>query len=114
MPDTRPLRDELQATLDARRDLGPDYEPALIDSFVDRIDATITARVRAELDHHGAAPRRKPPASQLIPLALGSMGLGIPLTAIGAAQAGGVGLLIVWLAIVVINVAAAVAIIRRP
>ncbi|AQZ70610.1 hypothetical protein BKM31_23770 [[Actinomadura] parvosata subsp. kistnae] len=110
MPDKR-LRDELQATLDARRDLGPEYESALIDSFVERLDATIAARVRAELDHHDpvrSAPRRHP----MVPIALGSLGIGVPLTAV-AASAGGAGLLVAWMAIVVINVAAAVAIMRR-
>ncbi|SDI36579.1 hypothetical protein [Nonomuraea jiangxiensis] len=113
MPDKR-LRDDLQATIDARRDLGPDYEPALVESFVERLDATIAARVRAELDRHGPAPhKRSAPGAAMIPIALGSMGLGIPLTAIAASNAGLVGLTITWLSIVVINVAAAVAIAMR-
>lgn len=116
MPDMRPIRDDLQATLDARRDLGPEYEAALVDSFVERLDATIAARVQAELHGHGHAPGKpKQPSSgaAMIPIALGSMGIGIPLTAIAAGNAGLVGLTITWLAIVVINVAAAVAIMRR-
>ncbi|MFG1707310.1 hypothetical protein ACFLIM_29340 [Nonomuraea sp. M3C6] len=117
MPDNR-IRDDLQATIDARRDLGPDYEAALVESFVERLDATITARVRAELDHgpdyRGAPPhKRQTPGAAMIPIALGSMGIGIPLTAIAAGNAGLVGLTITWLAIVVINVAAAAAIMRR-
>ncbi|TMR98560.1 hypothetical protein [Nonomuraea basaltis] len=119
MPDKRPLRDDLQATLDARRDLGPDYESALVESFVERLDETIAARVRAELDHYGPEPhkvkKRKSEnhGAAMIPIALGSMGLGIPLTAIAAGNAGMVGLTITWLAIVIINVAAAAAIMRR-
>ncbi|MGW0810399.1 hypothetical protein [Nonomuraea sp. NPDC002799] len=114
MPDKRPLRDDLQATLDARRDLGPDYETALVESFVERLDETISARVRAELHHHGGGPPKKGnPGTAMIPIALGSMGIGIPLTAIAAANAGLVGLTITWLAIVIINVAAAGAIMRR-
>jgi hypothetical protein len=116
MPDMRPTKDDLQATLDARRDLGPDYEAALVDSFVERLDATIAARVQAELDTHGPAPRKPKqhnPGGAMIPIALGSMGLGIPLTAIASSNAGLVGLTITWLAIVAINVAAAVAIMRR-
>ncbi|TDE43318.1 hypothetical protein E1295_26470 [Nonomuraea mesophila] len=114
MPDQRPLREDLQATLDARRDLGPDYEEALVDSFAQRLDDTIAARVRAELDRNGAPPRKKStPGGSMIPVALGSMAMGIPLTAIASANAGLVGLLITWLAIVAINVAAAAAIMRR-
>ncbi|MEV4222653.1 MULTISPECIES: hypothetical protein [unclassified Nonomuraea] len=118
MRETSPMREDLQATLDARRDLGPEYEAALVDSLVERIDATIAARVAAELQYQGVAPRKPPKhkssGTGIIPVALGSMGIGIPLTAIAAGSAGIAGLLITWIAIVVINVAAAAAIIRRP
>ncbi|MFD1537163.1 hypothetical protein [Nonomuraea guangzhouensis] len=120
MPEMRPIREDLQATLDARRDLGPDYEAALVESFVERLDATIAARVRAELHTHGAGPgpgpgpgRSKSPGAAMIPIALGSMGIGIPLTGIAVHEAGGLGLVITWFAIVLINVAAAAAIMRR-
>ncbi|MBB6551943.1 hypothetical protein [Nonomuraea rubra] len=112
MPDKR-LRDDLQATLDARRDLGPEYETALVDSFVERLDATIAARVRAELDHADPVRvKRRHPTAPMVPIVLGSLGIGVPLTAI-AASAGGEGLFVAWLSIVLINVAAAVAIMRR-
>ncbi|WP_043616955.1 hypothetical protein [Nonomuraea candida] len=114
MPDKRPLRDDLQATLDARRDLGPEYEAALVESFVDRLDVAIAARVQAELGRHGAAPgKRSRPETPMIPIVLGSLGIGVPLTAIGGTTGGPVGLLVVWLSIVVINVAAAAAVMRR-
>ncbi|MFI7446168.1 hypothetical protein ACIBQX_01600 [Nonomuraea sp. NPDC049714] len=114
MRDTRPLREDLQATLDARRDLGPEYEPALVDSLVERLDATIAARVDAELHLRGVrSPKQRASGSAMIPIALGSMGIGIPLTAI-ASSVGLVGLLAAWMAIVVINVASAVVIMRRP
>ncbi|MEU6717225.1 hypothetical protein ABZ897_37670 [Nonomuraea sp. NPDC046802] len=110
MPDKRPIRDDLQATLDARRDLGPEYETELVESFVERLDETIAARVRAELHHRGATPQKK--GSPMIAITLGSLGIGVPLTAIAAGSAGLVGLMIAWAAIVVINVAAAVAVHR--
>lgn len=114
MSDKR-LRDDLRATLEARRDLGPDYEPALIDSFMERLDATIAARVRAELDHHGVAPRKKTgQGTPLVPIALGSLGIGVPLTAIAGTTGGAFGLLVAWAAIVLVNVAAAAAFMRRP
>ncbi|MFG2074082.1 hypothetical protein [Nonomuraea maritima] len=114
MSDMRPLRDDLQATFDARRDLGPEYERALIDSFADRLDETITARVRAELERGQGHQAKRSPASQMTPIVLGSMGLAIPLTAIATSNAGRLGLIIVWMAIVAVNVAAAVAVMRRP
>lgn len=114
MSDKR-LRDDLQATLDARRDLGPEYEAALIDSFMERLDATIAHRVRAELDLHEPAPRgkRQSPAGPMVPIVIGSLALGIPLTGIAGSSAGATGLLITWMAIVAINVAAAAVLMRR-
>ncbi|MDA0635646.1 hypothetical protein OUY22_19680 [Nonomuraea sp. MCN248] len=114
MQQERDVRDELRATIDARRDLGPDYEAALVDSLADRLDATITARVEAELKRRGKEVKRKEdnPRS-IVPIVLGSMAIGIPLTAI-ASQAGTVGLLVAWLSIVLINIAAAGALMRRP
>ncbi len=118
MPDMRPLREDLQATLDARRDLGPEYEAALIDSFVERLDATIAARVRAEIAAEGAASRKpgkgqRNGAATMIPVAIGSLVLGVPLTSIASSNSGLVGLIVTWLAIAVINVAAALAVARR-
>ncbi|HEY0775954.1 MAG TPA: hypothetical protein VGD51_17850 [Nocardioidaceae bacterium] len=46
MDDARGLeREELEATLEVRRELGPSYEPALVDSFVDRIERAVEACV---------------------------------------------------------------------
>ncbi|MEW9550950.1 hypothetical protein [Nonomuraea sp. NPDC050783] len=118
MQDKRPLREDLKATLDARRDLGPDYETALVESFMDRLDETIAARVRAELGagaagHRPARPKEQVPAKAMIPISLGSLGIGVPLTAIAGGSAGLQGLVIAWLSIVIINVAAAAAVMRR-
>ncbi|GGP06323.1 hypothetical protein LDL08_17455 [Nonomuraea glycinis] len=114
MRDTSPLREDLQATLDARRDLGPDYEPALVDSLVERLDATIAARVAAELHLRGVPPaKQRASGSAMIPIALGSMGIGIPLTAI-ANSSGLVAIVVTWIAIVAINMASAMVIMRRP
>lgn len=112
-----PIREDLRATIDARRDLGPDYEAALVDSFAERLDATIAARVRAEVDAYGPRPKSKKKSdgggAAMIPIALGSMALGIPLTAIAGSYAEGPGILLVWIAIVIINIASAGAIASR-
>ncbi|WP_271217513.1 hypothetical protein [Streptosporangium carneum] len=106
----------MRATIEARRDLGPDYEAALVESFVERLDATIAARVRAEIQGNGFHPQQPhaqhPPqrkgANPSIAIALGSMGIGVPLTAIGAGSAGTAGLLLAWGGIVAINFAHAI------
>ncbi|NUR89331.1 MAG: hypothetical protein HOY71_35050 [Nonomuraea sp.] len=99
------IREDFRATLDARRELGPDYEAALVDSFVDKVEEAIRAR--------GLSPSPPPPppparnSAHTVAMALGSMALGIPIVAIGAATAGLVGLLAALLAVVLINVAVA-------
>ncbi|MEV8631631.1 hypothetical protein AB0395_08240 [Streptosporangium sp. NPDC051023] len=105
----------MRATIEARRDLGPEYESALIESFVERLDATIAARVRAEMQGAGYRPQHlnQPPppprknGNGALPLALGSMALAIPLTAI-ATESGTVGVLLAWGGIVAVNFAHAI------
>ncbi|WP_440105262.1 hypothetical protein [Streptosporangium sp. H16] len=106
MQDYQDIRQDMRATVEARRDLGPEYEAALIESFVSRLDATIAHRVRAEM-HASGAPKAKSRknSNSSIPLALGSMGIGIPLTAIAAQTSGTAGLLLAWGGIVAINFA---------
>jgi hypothetical protein len=112
-------RDELQATLRARTEVGRELEPHLIDSFLDRIersiDARADARIEARLRAHGglgtARQDRPGPAASTVALALGSMAFGVGAT--GAASAFGdvMGFLaaaVVWAAIAAINVAHAV------
>ncbi|MFC4587763.1 hypothetical protein [Sphaerisporangium corydalis] len=121
MPDNTLPRDELRATVEARRELGPDYEHALIESFIEKIDAAIDTRVRSEVaaqngyghqgapftgQHQGQGKAAKQ-VDGTIPIALGSLGIGIPLTAIAATQAGPAGLFLAWTGIILVNVAAA-------
>ncbi len=105
-------RQDLRATLEARRDLGPDYEDALVESFLEKLDREITARVQAEVASQSPKVQPKPDMTH-IPIALGSMGIGIPLTAIAANFAGAAGLFLAWSGIVVINVAYALSRRRR-
>lgn len=113
----------MRATLEARRDLGPEYETALLESFVDRVQATIADRVRAEVEArlgpplHPASPpyppypaRHQPQANRdTLWIALISLGAGIPLSGIAAATAGWAGLLLAWIGIVAINIIGALA-----
>jgi hypothetical protein len=113
VPDNSLPRDELRATVEARRDLGSDYESALIESFIEKIDNVIDARVRAEVaaqsGYRGAqsGPGKNKGSDPTIGIALGSLGIGIPLTAIAADQAGPAGLFLAWTGIVLVNIAAA-------
>ena len=100
---------EFRAAAEVHRELGPEYDKAVVESFLDRIGAEIDARVDTRLnrDRQPAAPAKVAPSGMA--LALGSIALGIPISAIvvaaGKDPVGLPGLLVVWLAIACINVA---------
>jgi hypothetical protein len=109
---------ELRAAAETHKELPSEYRDAVLESFVDRVGREIDARVDARLAQAAArpvaqqpappppAPRQPRPVSVMI-LALGSIALGIPLSAIalaaGSHPAGFGGLLVIWIAITVIN-----------
>lgn len=98
---------EVRAAAEIHRELGPDYQDAVIESFVERVGREIDARVDGRL----AAARQDAgqPAKQnrQLALAIVSMSLGVPLSGISLGLSSGdqlIGLAIVWIAIAVINV----------
>lgn len=101
-------RDELAAALAARRDLGPAYDDALADSFVDKIDQQIEARVDQRLSERGgkgARAQSDEAGQRQWVLGIISLGTGIPITAIAGGTADMPGILIAWLGIVGVNAA---------
>ncbi len=103
---------EIRAAAETHRDLGPEYQSAVIESFLDRVGTEIDARVDARLaaaQMTSARPAKQHKEGAPLALAIVSMALGIPLTAIALAVGhnppGFAGLLVIWLAIAVINVA---------
>jgi hypothetical protein len=100
MSEQQEFRHELEATLAAREEVGEELEPQLVDRFADRIESEIDLRAR-ELERH-----RRPRSGHngpMIPLALGSLGLAIPLMGIAGGTAGFPGVLVVCIAIVLVN-----------
>ena len=109
---------ELRAAAETHKELPAEYRDAVLESFVERVGREIDARVDARLAQAASrpaapqptppppAPRPPKPVSAMV-LALGSIALGIPLSAIavgvGANPAGFAGLLVIWIAIAVIN-----------
>ncbi len=88
---------EIRAAAAAHKELGPEYSDAVIDSFLERVDREITARVDARL---GPVSREQPvepvqPAHSnsrravLTGVAIGIFVTGVPSTMV-AASAGGV------------------------
>lgn len=120
------LRRELDATLQARKELGKEYEDELVDSFLKRLDSRLDARVNRAVAERAddyepsyrdrdyrdrGRPRRGGwgPGRPGNRLAVISLALGIPLTAIASSPASGgfAGLLACWAGIVGVNFAAA-------
>lgn len=111
------LRRELDATLQTRRELGPEYESELVDSFLEkidrRLDSVIERRVRrqtAEQQMAAARGARAPRGGEspegpgtVFGLAAISLVLAIPLSAIAAVNAGLPGLLVCWAGIFGVN-----------
>ncbi len=108
------LKKELNATLQARRELGEEYESALVDSFLEkvdqRIDGAVDRRLRRQLAEQqmvtarGArSPRPTDSFGERFGFGIVSLVLAIPLSGIGGGVAHLPGLLVTWAGIVGVN-----------
>jgi hypothetical protein len=83
-------KDEAQAALAARRELGPDYEDELATRFAERIEARLRER--------SPAKRNESPAVVIV-----SLLVAIPLIAIAGSTVGLAGVIVVCAALVLVN-----------
>jgi hypothetical protein len=98
MPDDVVLREELRSAIEARKELGEEMEPAVIDTFVERIERRLADRSDAgDL----ASKRRRDHQKEMV---LGSMAVSIPLFTVAAIFTGLAGVIVVCVALVVIAV----------
>jgi Flp pilus assembly protein TadB len=91
-------KDELRATIAARKELGEDMEPALIDSFVERIEQRLAERSG---ESEKSLQRKREHQKEMV---LGAMGISVPLFALAAIFAGIAGVIVVCSALVLIAV----------
>ena len=91
-------RDELEAAIEARKELGAELEPAVIDSFVERIEKSLVQR---DDQREKALKRSREHQKEML---LGAMGLSIPLMAIAAIFTGLAGVIAVCVAIGVVAI----------
>ena len=68
---------ELEATLAAREEIGEELEPQLVERFADRIEQEIDRRAKEQACRQRTRSRGH--NAPMIPLALGSLGIAIPL-----------------------------------
>ena len=99
-PHDRITRDDVSSLVGARRELGEDMEPELVDAFLDRVDAAVEARAREKRPLPFDDGR-----GERLALAIVSLGTGIPITAIAADGGGVQGIIVAWLGIVGVNFA---------
>ncbi|TXS40798.1 hypothetical protein EAO75_38545 [Streptomyces sp. uw30] len=109
------LKKELNATLHARRELGDDYESALVDSFMEkvdqRIDGAVERRMRRQMAEQqmvvargSRSPKPTDSFGERFGFGIVSLVLAVPLSAIGGGVSGLPGLLVAWVGIVGVNV----------
>jgi len=90
------VKEELEAAIAARTEMGADMEPAVIDAFVARIERRLVER--ADRDER-ALKRQRDHEKEMV---LGSMAISVPLFAIAAVFTGLAGVVAVLVALVVI------------
>ncbi|HEY2935058.1 MAG TPA: hypothetical protein VGJ25_00575 [Gaiellaceae bacterium] len=91
-------RDELASALEARRELGPEYEDEVFDALLERLDRRLQQR---DTDSERALQRRREHQKEMI---LGSMGISIPLVVVAGIFGGVPGIALVCAALAVIAV----------
>jgi Flp pilus assembly protein TadB len=85
-------RKDVQAALEARRELGPHYEDEIVDSLVKKIDQRLA-------EQQPQQPTRLERRGAITPLLLGMFGCGVAVTAILATHSSAWIVPIVWIAL---------------
>ncbi len=102
-------RDEMESLLAARQELGPSMEPALVDSFADKIMVEVQRQTQIKLAaqqqqmEHTRGGKKQ--GDGRLTLAIVSLVMSIPLTAIALDLSSIWMAAIVWIGIVLINFA---------
>jgi hypothetical protein len=92
-------KDELQAAIEARKEVGTELEPAVIDGFVARIEQRLADRAE---ENERSLKRKREHQKEMV---LGAMAISIPLLAIAAIFTGLAGVIAVCAALAVIAIA---------
>lgn len=93
--------EEVEAAIAARKELGAEMEPALVDAFVERIEKRIAERHRESEQ----SLRRK--RKHQLAMTLGAMVISIPILGIAAGTTGLAGVIVVCAVLAVIAIVSA-------
>ena len=91
-------KQELEAAIEARKEVGSELEPAVIDAFVERIEQRLVERSEGS---ERALKRKREHQKEMV---LGAMGISVPLLAIAAIFTGLAGVIVVCAALAVIAI----------
>ena len=106
MGDEQIGRDDVEALLAVRRELGPSYDAALVDSFAERIERTVAERVDAQLsDRRAAESAVVQGGPRQLALGIVSLVAAIPISVVSAVQGELLILIVCWTGIVLVNMA---------
>jgi hypothetical protein len=93
--DEERVRQELDATVEARRELGPSHDRELVEGFLERIDKELDRRIDERIAH--GRPQR---TSAVVNPA--NLGIAVPLVILAGVFGGAVGVVAVCVALVFI------------
>ena len=93
--------EDVRAALEARKELGAEMEPAIVEAFVERIEQRLAARAE---EGERSLKRKREHQKEMV---LGAMGISIPLMALAAVFTGLPGVIAVCVALAVIAVVTA-------
>jgi hypothetical protein len=94
--DEERVRQELEATVEARRELGPSHDKELVEGFLERIDKELDRRIDERIERQKPARR---PGTVVHPA---NLGVAIPLVVLAGVFGGAVGVVAICIALVLI------------
>jgi hypothetical protein len=99
-------RQDVEALLETRRELGPSYDEALVDSFAERIERAVAERADAQVSvrRAGAASARAAATRQMV-LGIVSLVAAIPISIVLGVTGHFTAMLVAWIGIVGVNLA---------
>ena len=99
-------REDAEALLEVRRELGPSYDAALVDSFAERIERAVAERVEDQLARRREVARAAAGAGgRQLALGIVSMVAAIPISVVLGVTGNYAALLVAWVGIVLVNMA---------
>lgn len=101
------LAKDVRATAAAASDLGSGYHDELASSLVDKVEAELSRRREPAVPYRPPTPARSAADGPAVAVAIISLVMSIPLTAIAAdkSQSGFLGMLLIWIGIIGVNLA---------